>query len=237
MIVDEWRARSVPQPEVAEMPVPPPGAGSAVMLIPGLLDGDHTLAFMARWLDHWGYHAIPSGIERNAGCPDLIIDQLAEHLERSLVPGERARLIGHSKGGLLSYGLAHRRPDLVSAVLGLGSPLKDPFGLQWNTTVTVRAIAVVKRFRKGRMPGCYTSRCSCAAMRLVTEQAPPVVPVTNLASRRDGIVRFESCLHPYVTVHEVSTMHNNMPWEPEALARVTEWLREPVQTTVPMPGG
>jgi triacylglycerol lipase len=226
MIVGEWRARSVPGPAYESLAKPPAGAGKPVMLIPGLLGGDERLAFLAGWFRHWGYRAINSGISHNSHCPDRLIDSLSARLKANLEDGEKALLVGHSKGGLLSYGIAHRYPELVERVLALGSPLRDPFGLQWNTAVTVRLVAALNRVRRDSRPGCYTRECQCEAMRLVNSESPPPVPVTNIASQKDGIVQFESCLHPHVSVHEVNTWHNSMPCEPEVIALVAAWLEQ-----------
>lgn len=226
MIVGEWRAKSMPGPPFDQLAKPPLGGGKPVMLIPGLLGGDERLSFLASWLRHWGYRAIESGIRHNSRCPDRLIDSLSARLRANLGGAEKALLIGHSKGGLLAYGIAHRFPELVERVLALGSPLRDPFGLQWNTAVTVRAVAALNRIRGESRPGCYTRKCTCEAMRLVYGDTIPPVPVTNIASTKDGIVRFESCLHPHVAVHEVSTWHNSMPCEPEVIALVAAWLEQ-----------
>jgi pimeloyl-ACP methyl ester carboxylesterase len=224
MITGEWRARSVLGPAFELLARPPQGAGKAVMLIPGLLGSDERLAFLARWLRHWGYRALDSGIKHNSHCPDRLIDSLAARLKGHLEPGEKALLIGHSKGGLLSYGIAHRHPELVERVLAMGSPLRDPFGLQWNTSVTVRAVAALNRIRREARPGCYTRECSCDAMRLAYSDSALSVPVTNIASPKDGIVRFESCLHPHVVIKEVDSWHNSMPCEPQVIELVAAWL-------------
>ncbi|MFI4972212.1 MAG: alpha/beta hydrolase [Hyphomicrobiales bacterium] len=229
MIIGEWKAKSTPGPAFDSLAEPPPGRRKAVMLIPGLLGGDERLSFLAGWFRHWGYRAIESGIKRNSHCPDRLIESLSTRLRANLAKGEKALLVGHSKGGLLSYGIAHRYPELVERVLALGSPLRDPFDLQWNTAVTVHAVATLNRIRRESLPGCYTRECSCEAMRLVYNASPPPVPVTNIASRKDGIVRFESCLHPHVVIREVNTWHNSMPCEPEVIAVVAAWLAQSTQ--------
>lgn len=229
MIVGEWRARSGPEPSFDRLAEPPGGRGKPVMLIPGLLGNDERLAFLAGWFRHWGYRVIESGIRHNSQCPDRLIDSLAARLEANLGEGEKALVVGHSKGGLLGYGIAHRFPGLVERVLALGSPLRDPFGVQWNTAVTLRAVAVLNRFRKDSRPGCYTRTCSCDAMQAIYGNTVPAVPVTNLASPKDGIVKFQACLRPEVTIHEVDTWHNSMPREPEVIAAVAAWLESQVQ--------
>ena len=40
--------------------------------------------------------------------------------------GSRVRIVGHSLGGMLARGLAVRRPDLVSGIVTMGSPMLAP---------------------------------------------------------------------------------------------------------------
>jgi len=226
MIVGEWRAKSAPRPAFDTLAEPPRGQGRPVMLIPGLLGGDERLAYLAGWFRHWGYRTITSGIRHNSHCPDRLIDSLASRLKANLQEGEKALIVGHSKGGLLGYGIAHRHPELTDRVLALGSPLRDPFGVQWNTAVTVRLVAALNRVRRESRPGCYTRNCQCEGVRLIYGGATPTVPVTNVASPKDGIVKFESCLRPHVDIHRVNTWHNSMPCEPEVIAVVAGWLKQ-----------
>jgi len=227
MITGEWRAKSAPEPSYGSLAEPPPGNGKPVMLIPGLLGGDERLAFLAGWFRHWGYRTIESGIRHNSHCPDRLVDSLAARLKAHLDEGDKALVVGHSKGGLLGYGIAHRHPELIERVLAMGSPLLDPFGVQWNTAVTVRLVALLNRIRKESRPGCYTRQCDCEGIRLMYGDTVPSVPVTNIASPKDGIVKYESCLRPQVATHRVNTWHNSMPCEPEVIALVAAWLRLP----------
>ena len=50
------------------------------------------------------------------------------------------------------------------------------------------------------------------------------------ASPKDGIVKFQACLRPEVTIHEVDTWRNSMPREPEVIAAAAGWLESRVQT-------
>jgi pimeloyl-ACP methyl ester carboxylesterase len=221
----EMRALCSSPPPIWRLRPPPPGRDRTVMLVPGLLANDDTMSCLRDWLRRGGFHVVESGIKRNVGCPDELIDVLVARLRERLRPGEKALLIGHSKGGLLSVGVAHRSPELVERVLALGSPLDDPFALHWNTRVTLRVLATAMRLRGRSRKGCYTPRCTCRAMGLVRQRPPLPVPATNVASRSDGIVLFESCLRPEVEVREVETAHTEMPWRPEVISVVAEWLR------------
>jgi pimeloyl-ACP methyl ester carboxylesterase len=53
--------------------------------------------------------------------------RLVDRLERSTArSGRQAVVIGHSRGGVFARALAVRRPDLISGIVTLGSPLVDP---------------------------------------------------------------------------------------------------------------
>ena len=66
----------------------------------------------------------------NAGCFTAALDALEERAEalRGATKG-RVAIIGQSHGGTLGRSLAVRRPDLVSGVVAMGSPLVDPFAI------------------------------------------------------------------------------------------------------------
>ncbi|MCX6369905.1 MAG: hypothetical protein NTZ58_01430, partial [Solirubrobacterales bacterium] len=54
-----WRGRGVPR-----------GDGQPVMLIPGFLAGDRSLALMGQWLRRIGYRTHGSGISAHVGCSE-----------------------------------------------------------------------------------------------------------------------------------------------------------------------
>ena len=106
-----------------DAPVP----GQPVLLVPGLLASDSTLTLMARWLKRAGYAPRRAGIAVNVDCSEAEMGRLVERLERSTDrAGRPAVVVGHSRGGVFARALAVRRPDLVSAIVTLGSPLVDP---------------------------------------------------------------------------------------------------------------
>ena len=104
-----------------------PVAGQPVLLVPGLLASDSTLTLMARWLKRAGYAPRRAGIAVNVDCSEAEMARLVERLERSTDRASRpALVVGHSRGGVFARALAVRRPDLVSGIVTLGSPLVDP---------------------------------------------------------------------------------------------------------------
>src|SRR3954452_17538608 len=102
------------------------GAEQPVLLISGLLAGDESLGLMARWLKRTGHRPYRAGIASNVDCSGRAIQRLERRLEcLAEDSGAKVAIVGHSRGGSFARVLAVRRPDLVSGVVTLGSPLCD----------------------------------------------------------------------------------------------------------------
>jgi pimeloyl-ACP methyl ester carboxylesterase len=101
------------------------GDGHSVLVLPGLLGGDGYLLPLRSWLRRVGYAPLRSGIDRNPGWSEELVQELGE-----LVEGEYRRsgrpltIIGHSMGGVLGRSVAVRHPHAVRHVITLGSPLR-----------------------------------------------------------------------------------------------------------------
>lgn len=103
------------------------GDGLAVLLIPGLLAPDRSLGLFARYLKRHGFTPRRAGIASNVDCSEREATRLEQRLERAYAQtGRRVAVVGQSRGGVFGRALAVRRPDLVGAVIGMGSPLVDP---------------------------------------------------------------------------------------------------------------
>src|SRR4051795_677277 len=102
------------------------GTGQPVMLVSGLLAGDHSLNLMARWLKATGHRPCRAGISSNVDCSGRAIDRLERRLEcLAEDSGQKVAVVGQSRGGSFARVLAVRRPDLVSGIVTLGSPLTN----------------------------------------------------------------------------------------------------------------
>src|SRR4051794_13137981 len=111
---DVWRGEGVAD-----------GSGQPVMLVSGLLAGDKSLNFMARWLKQTGHRPCRAGIAVNVDCSERAVDRLERRLEcLAEASGQKVAIVGQSRGGSFARVLAVRRPDLVSGIITLGSPLK-----------------------------------------------------------------------------------------------------------------
>src|SRR6478735_2971063 len=103
------------------------GDGTAVLLIPGLLAPDRSLGLLARYLKRHGFTPRRAGITSNVDCSEREAQRLEKRLEKAhFETGRRVAIVGQSRGGVFGRALAVRRPDLVGAVIGMGSPLVDP---------------------------------------------------------------------------------------------------------------
>src|SRR5204862_7958435 len=100
--------------------------GQPVMLISGPLAGAQSLNFMARWLKQTGHRPCRAGIAVNVDCSQRAAERLEKRLEcLAEDSGQKVAVVGQSRGGSFARVLAVRRPDLVSGIVTLGSPLRS----------------------------------------------------------------------------------------------------------------
>ena len=180
------------------------------MLIPGFLAGDSSLATLGDWLRRRDYRVGFSGIRWNVGCADRILGGLAERVERlSTDSGGPVQIVGHSRGGLLGFALAGLRPDLVSRLITLGSPLVDNFDIAVPTGVAVAGARYLEYalHPESRERGCFTADCSCPFAEATQAQSGLTVPVTCVVTPDDGVVSPAACVLPGADVYQVRGTH------------------------------
>jgi pimeloyl-ACP methyl ester carboxylesterase len=102
----------------------PRGDGHPVLVLPGLFAGDAYLRPLRGWLARIGYTPVRSGLERNPGWSEEVVNELCQVAERAFDRGgKRVSIVGHSMGGVLARSIAARRPNAIDRVIALGSPL------------------------------------------------------------------------------------------------------------------
>jgi triacylglycerol lipase len=191
----------------------PQGDGRPVLLIPGFLVGDGSLGTMARWLRQNGYATRRAGIRANVGCSEEGCARLEARLEGlAEAAGQRVAIVGQSRGGVFARALAVRRPDLVSGIFTLGSPVVSQLKVH---PVVLAHVAVVGALGSGRVPGMFTWRClrgsCCERFRAdIAGDFPPEVDYVALYSRTDGVVDWRACLDPAAQQVEVRASHLGM---------------------------
>jgi triacylglycerol lipase len=200
---DVWRGAGVPA-----------GEGRPVLLIPGFLAGDGTLTTMSKWLRGSGWHTARAGFRANVACSEDACLRLEERLEELAAgTGSRVAIVGQSRGGVLARALAARRPDLVSGIVTLGSPVVSQLAVH---PLVLAQVLLVGAMGTGRVPGLFTVNClrgsCCEPFRGdLSRDFPPEVGYVSVYSRSDGIVDWRSCLDPGATDHvEISASHCGM---------------------------
>ena len=174
-----------------------PGDGRPVLLIPGFMAGDGTLATMAHWLRANGYWTRRAGIRANVGCSQDACERIEERLEALAArTGERVAIIGQSRGGVLARVVAARRPDLVSGIVTLGAPT---VGMLRVHPLVLLQVGLVGALGTGRVPGLFSMSClrgaCCEPFRAdLLQPFPLAVRYVSMYSRSDGIVDWRACL-------------------------------------------
>ena len=195
-----------------------PGGNEPILLIPGFMAGDSTLSFMSRFLRRNGYRTYRSGFHMNVGCTQEAGERLEHRLEQIVNRrGRKVTIIGHSLGGMMARGGAARRPDLVEAIITLGSPVLAPGAvhdlLAWDTELLARLSTA--GFAGLMSADCLGGDCARHSFDEMQEPLAAGIDYTAIYSRRDGIVDWRACLDPAADRHiEVTTSHCGMAIDP-----------------------
>jgi triacylglycerol lipase len=191
-----------------------PGDGRPVLLIPGFLAGDGSLATMTKWLRANGYWTSRAGIRSNVGCSQAACARLEARLEALADrTGEKVAIIGQSRGGVLARVVAYRRPDLVSGIVTLGAPTVSMLRVH---PLVLLHVGLVGALGTGRVPGFMSLNClrgaCCEQFRAdLPAEFPAGVRYLSVYSRSDGIVDWHACLDPAADDHiEVHSSHCGM---------------------------
>lgn len=203
------------------------GNGDPVLLVPGFLAGDYTLALMGRHLRGLGHRTYRSGIVANVGCLDRGTEALEARVEAIVARRERkVTVVGHSLGGMMARGLAARRPDLVAGIVTMGSPVLAPGAAH---ELLLAQVAVLKRLQGLGLSQVMGRDCTEGACALrMWEQSRVPLPTgfafTAVYSPRDGIADWRACLDPAGEHAQVRTSHVGMAFDPAVLDIVAATL-------------
>jgi triacylglycerol lipase len=197
-----------------------------VLLIPGFMAGDSSLAVMRSWLRGRGHQVSMSGLRLNAGCADEIVSRLqAQVREFAERQGEEVVVIGQSRGGALARSLTVREPDHVAALVMLGSPVSDPLAVSPRVLRTVRLMAMLGDLGLPRLfsTDCAEGDCCAAFWEEMDAPLPEHIEAISIFSRSDGIVDWHACMDPHARNIEISSSHCGMSVHP-AVYRVLDEL-------------
>jgi triacylglycerol lipase len=204
------------------------GRGRPALLIPGFMAGDGSLALMGDWLRRGGYRSSRAGMLANIDCAGAAHGRLERRLERLVAEqGQRAVVIGQSRGGSMAKVLAVRRPDLVCGLVTLGSPHVDPLAVHPLVRLQVETVS---RLGSLGAPGVFKRTCldgECCASFWQDLSGPLAADTGFVAvySRSDGIVDWRACLDPAADEQvEIGASHCGMAVSPAAWRAVADAL-------------
>jgi triacylglycerol lipase len=208
----------------------PRGDGRPVVLLPGFLAGDQTLAVLAGWLRRLGYAPRVCGFYANVDCSDRALQRVERQVSALYHrDGRRVAVIGHSRGGHFARAIGARAPEHVSHAVSLGADLRDLVG------ISVPTLAVVAAVRRGlvlthrtRAPRCFTAECTCAFARDYGRPFPSTrVRLTSIYSKGDGVVRWQGAVVPEADCVEVTGSHVGLAFNRKVYRAIAEALALP----------
>jgi pimeloyl-ACP methyl ester carboxylesterase len=201
--------------------------GQPVLLMPGFLAGDDSLGFMTTWLRRTGHQTRSAGIRANVDCSARALEKLIARTEQLAERhGRRVVLIGQSRGGTFARVMAVRRPDLVSGIVTLGSPLTSTFDIHPLVRLQIRAVAALGTFGAPGMFGfnCIKGECCESFWHDLSAPFPEDVGFVSIYSKSDGVVRWRACLDEYARHVEVNASHCGMAVNPGAYRAIATAL-------------
>ena len=195
------------------------GDGHRVLVVPGFMGDDRSTAPLRWFLACRGYRPLPWRLGRNLGPTDEIIDGMEALLGRFATTGKRISIVGWSLGGIFARELARSYCDTVRSVITLGSPFLLHAGERDLTNA-------------GEAYDAASVLHSPRANRFVPFEARPSMPVptTNIYSRTDGVVPWESCVDlqgDWSENIEVPGSHAGLGHNPVVLAVIADRLAQP----------
>jgi pimeloyl-ACP methyl ester carboxylesterase len=207
----------------------PRGNGEPVVLVPGFLGDDRYLTELFLWLRRIGYRPYFSGIGRNVDCPEILTQRLLMTIHQAHQDtGMDVTIIGHSLGGMLARGAAHRVPAIIHQVITMGSPFRGvsahPMVLSVANFVRSNIVGERKR-RKEVTSKCFTPQCSCEFVNAMRDETPDDFKRDAIYSKCDGVVDWHVCMEDNDTLnHEVTATHIGMAFNPDVYRTVGNLL-------------
>ncbi len=204
-----------------------PANRKVVMLIPGFMASDVTLAPLANFCRWLGHRAEFGGIWSNSRCPRETITQLSTRLARIHQRHESpVVIVGQSLGGVYAREIARMNPDIVERVISLGTPIRT---VRHASNAAVQAVARSIAALRGKSEGCLSETCKCGMT--LSDDPPAEMPITLVYSRTDGIVHWQSCIDnsesELVENVEVMGTHIGMGINPDVYRVIADRLAMP----------
>ena len=203
-----------------------------VLLIPGFMAGDSSMAMMRYWLRRRGHPVAMSGMRANVDCAERVVCRLDRSLIALAADSGAAGVSDRAEPRWRAGAIAGRAPSrLVSGLVMLGSPVCDPLAVSAPVLRTVRWMAWLgdRRAARGVLESCARRGLLCRFRADLTAPLPAHIEAVAMHSQSDGIVDWRACLDPYAETVQVDSSHCGMAVHPDVyrmLERVLDSTRE-----------
>ncbi len=192
-----------------------PRGHGRVIVLPGFMADDDSTFVLRGFLRRIGYTVEGWNLGRNKGPMMGYLPQLLDRVIQlsSEATGEPLYLVGWSRGGMMAREVARERPDLVKAIVTMGSPVKG----------SLQATSI--RHWIERTIGATPQQLRTILKE--RQRRPITVPITAIYSKTDGVVSWEACiddLNPQVEHRQVNASHVGMGFHPDVYRIVAQAL-------------
>jgi len=209
------------------MPRVASGGRPPVLLIPGLMAADWAMRPLAQLLHRRGYPTVPARIGFNVGCTTELVERLEARLATTRERhGRPAVVVGWSRGGTLGKIVTLRSPQLVAALITLGSPNVNPLAVSRTVMWQLGMLRRLNAYGLRRMlgDGYITGACADSVRSLLASPFPGHIPYIAFYSKQDSVVDWRACRDPDATLVEVRASHLQLGVDPRVLRHVVDRL-------------
>jgi triacylglycerol esterase/lipase EstA (alpha/beta hydrolase family) len=192
------------------------GDGEPIIVLPGFMADDSSTLVLRHYLNRIGYNAVGWGLGVNQKpmlslLPEMqkLVDQMIQKYDQPV------RLVGWSRGGIISREIARDTPGKVARVITVGSPVKGGVGASSIGTMVQRTVGM-------------SSQAMSSLLR-ERNQTPIQVPIRAIYSKLDGVVNWEACIDdasPNVEHYEILGSHVGMGTNVDVFRLLPKLLKE-----------
>jgi pimeloyl-ACP methyl ester carboxylesterase len=206
----------------------PQGDGHPVMVLPGVLGNDMSMAILSQRIESHGYKVYGWDHGMNFGPSADAAQHLEKHLAKIYAENgnRKVSLVGYSLGGVYARELARKHPDMVRDVITLSSPyaMKGSYGWPDDRVRMINQHFQPQQDKRGE--------------ELAAEIAGlPQVRSTSVYSENDWIVDTKSAIGPQTAMSEnlpVNSGHVALPYDNATAAIVLDRLAQPEGALQPL---